>query len=65
VTSSLGTLILAVVVVVSTTVALCLGHIDSQTFLGIIGAITGLGMGAGIHAAGVATTPSGSGAAQS
>ena len=42
-----------VVVVASATVALCLGHIDGEAYLGFIGTLVGGGVGAGIHAAGV------------
>jgi len=40
-------------VVVAATVAVWHGSIDSQSYIGLIAAVLGLGAGAGIHAAGV------------
>lgn len=34
------------------TVAVCLGKIDAPTYIGIVGPVLGIGVGAGVHAAG-------------
>jgi hypothetical protein len=41
------------VVVVAATVALWHNSLDGQSYFGLLGAVLGLGAGAGIHAAGV------------
>jgi hypothetical protein len=33
----------------------CLGKIDAPTYIGIVGPVLGIGVGAGVHASGVAT----------
>lgn len=42
-----------IVAMVSATVAVCLGHIDAQTYATIVGASIGFGGGVGAHASGV------------
>lgn len=44
---------LAIVAIAGATVAVCLGHIDSSSYTGIVGVALGGGIGAGAHAAGV------------
>lgn len=45
--------IIAIVAICGATVAVCLGHIDSAAFTGIVAGVGGGGLGAGAHAAGV------------
>jgi hypothetical protein len=45
--------VVAVVAIAGATVAVCLGHIDPQTFAAIVGVFGGAGIGVGAHAAGV------------
>ncbi len=47
-----GTALIGLAATVGATVAVCLGHIDSATYIAIIGPLAGVGVGAGIHAAG-------------
>lgn len=44
---------IAIVAIISATVAVCLGHIDSAAFTGIVAAVGGGGLAAGAHASGV------------
>lgn len=37
---------------IGATVAVCLGKIDAPTYIGIVGPVLGIGVGAGVHAAG-------------
>lgn len=43
----------AIIAILSATVAVCTGHIDGGTFAGLVGSAMGVGIGAGAHAAGV------------
>ena len=43
----------AIAALVCATVAVCLGHLDSGAYAGIVGSVVGLALGAGAHAAGV------------
>lgn len=45
--------VVAVVAIIGSTVAVCLGSIDGGAYAGIVGAFGGIGAGAGAHAAGV------------
>lgn len=49
----LGAFMLALAGVAGATVAVCLGHIDQPTYIGLVGPILGVGIGAGVHAQGV------------
>ena len=49
----LGAFVLALAGVAGATVAVCLGHIDQPTYIGLVGPILGVGIGAGVHAQGV------------
>jgi len=40
--------------VIGATVAVCMGKIDAPTYIGIVGPVLGVGVGAGVHAAGTA-----------
>ena len=60
-TAQLGAFVLALAGVVGATVAVCLGHIDSPTYIGLVGPVLGVGVGAGIHAQGVNTGSGGTG----
>ena len=53
--SAVGTAVIGLAAVIGATVAVCLGHIDSATYIAIIGPIAGVGVGAGVHAQGVTT----------
>ena len=44
--------IVSVVAIAAATVALCLGHLDAQTYATIVGVFGGVGVGVGAHAAG-------------
>lgn len=55
--STLGTALIGFAAVVGATVAVCLGHIDTSTYIAVVGPLAGVGVGAGIHAAGVNTQP--------
>lgn len=44
---------LAAIGVICATVAVCLGQIDAPTYLGLVGPVLGVGVGFGVHAAGV------------
>lgn len=44
--------VVALAVIAGATVALCLGHLDSQTFAALVGSFGGAGVGIGAHAAG-------------
>lgn len=46
---------LAIVGVIGATVAVCLGHIDAETYIALVGPVVGAGVGVGAHAAGVTT----------
>ncbi len=46
---------IALTAIAAATVAVVLGHITGEAFVGIVTAFGGLGAGAGIHASGVAT----------
>lgn len=54
-TAQLGAFVLALAGVTGATVAVCLGHIDQPTYIGLVGPVLGVGVGAGIHAQGVST----------
>ncbi len=41
--------------IIGASVAVSLGHIDTATYIAIIGPIAGVGVGAGVHASGVST----------
>lgn len=45
--------IIAVVAIIGATVAVCLGHIDTSTYSGIVGVGIGGGLGVGAHSSGV------------
>lgn len=57
------TLLIGLASVVGATVAVCLGHIDQSTYIAIVAAVGGVGLGAGVHAAGVNTSTSSGGTA--
>lgn len=65
VTPQLTALLVGLAGVIGATVAVCLGHIDAPTYIGVVGPVLGVGVGAGIHAAGVDTQPSSGGSAGS
>lgn len=48
-----GAIGIAFVAIVGAVVAVCLGKIDSSTFVAVLTAFGGFGAGAGVHAAGV------------
>lgn len=45
--------VIALAAIVGATIAVCLGHIDSGAYTGLVGVALGGGVGAGAHAAGV------------
>lgn len=45
--------IVAAIAIAGATVAVCLGHIDSATFVAVVGTFGGVVTGAGAHASGV------------
>ena len=53
----LATALVALAGIIAATVAVCTGHIGESTFIALVGPILGGAAGAGIHAAGVQTTP--------
>ena len=57
--TQLGAFALGIVGIVGATVAVCLGHIDAPTYIAVVGPVLGVGVGAGVHAAGttVPTVP--------
>jgi hypothetical protein len=50
--TQLGAYALGLAAVVGATVAVCLGKIDAPTYVSIVVAFGGVGVGAGVHAAG-------------
>lgn len=52
-------LVLGALGIVGANVAVCLDKIDAPTYIGIVGTVLGVGVGAGVHAAGtsVPTVP--------
>lgn len=46
--------IVAVTAIIGATVAVCLGQIDGQAYSTLVGTVAGIGVGAGVHASGVA-----------
>jgi hypothetical protein len=61
VSTQTGAFVLALAGVIGSTVAVCLGHIDTSTYVALVGPIVGAAAGVGAHAAGVTTTASGGG----
>jgi hypothetical protein len=55
VTTQLTALVIGLAAVVGASVAVCLGHIDQSTYIAVVAAFGGVGVGAGVHAAGVNT----------
>ena len=51
--TQLYALLIGLTTVVGATVAVCTGHIDPTTFIALVGPVGGVGVGAGVHAAGV------------
>lgn len=54
-TTALAGYALAAFAIIGATVAVCLGHIDQQTYATIVGFGAGGGLGVGAHAAGQAS----------
>lgn len=50
--TQLGAVLLGLAGVAAATTAVCLGKIDAQSFTAIISGVLGIGLGAGVHAAG-------------
>ena len=59
--SSLSTVVLAVAAIVSAAALTWHGSIDGQAFVAIVSGTLGLGVGSGIHAAGVKSGGAGGG----
>ena len=55
VTPQITALAIGLAAIVGASVAVCLGHIDAPTYIGIVSAFGGVGVGAGVHAAGTTT----------
>lgn len=53
--TQISTTLIGLAAVVGATVAVCLGHIDTSTYVAIVGPLAGIGVGAGVHAAGTNT----------
>lgn len=51
--TQLGGLAIALTAVIGATVAVCLSKIDAPTYVAIVTVFGGVGVGAGVHAAGV------------
>lgn len=54
-TPQLTALVIGLAAVVGASVAVSLGHIDSSTYIAVVAAFGGVGVGAGVHAAGTTT----------
>lgn len=52
--TQLGAYALGLAAIIGATVAVCLGKIDAPTYIGVVVAFGGVGVGAGVHAAGTA-----------
>lgn len=52
--TQLGAYALGLAAVIGATVSVCLGKIDAPTYVSIVVAFGGVGVGAGVHAAGTA-----------
>lgn len=50
--TTIAALVIAGLALVGATVAVCLGHIDQQSYVGLVGLALGGGIGVGAHAAG-------------
>ena len=50
--AQLGVTLIAVAGIAGATVAVSLGKIDGQTYAAIVSGVLGIGLGAGVHAAG-------------
>lgn len=59
ISTQLSALAIGLAAVVGASVAVSLGHIDTATYIAVVSSFGGVGVGAGIHAAGVNTTPAG------
>lgn len=55
VTPQLTALVLGTVAIVGSSIAVCLGHIDPSTYVAIVAAFGGIGVGAGVNHAGTVT----------
>ena len=51
----LGTLVIGVAAIAGATVAVALGHIDGQSYTGLVSGVVGVGLGVGAHATGVSS----------
>jgi hypothetical protein len=51
-TPQLTALAVGLVAIVGASVAVCLGHIDPSTYIAVVASFGGVGVGAGVHAAG-------------
>lgn len=52
--TQIGALLLGLAAVIGATVAVCLGKIDAPTYIAVVTTFGGVGVGAGVHAAGTA-----------
>ncbi len=59
--TTVGGMVIFLAAIISATVAVSLGHIDSQTYSTILGAALGFGGGVGAHASGVKQGSGGNG----
>lgn len=50
--AQLGVTLIALAGIAGATVAVSLGKIDAQSYVGIVSGVIGIGLGAGVHAAG-------------
>lgn len=55
VTPQLTALLFGLAGIIGASVAVCLGHIDTSTYIAIVGPVLGVGVGAGVHASGTTT----------
>lgn len=53
ITPQLTALVIGTTAIVGASVAVCLGHIDAATYIGVVSAFGGVGVGAGVLHAGV------------
>lgn len=53
--SQVGAILIALAAIISATVAVTTGHIDTATYIAIVGPVAGVGVGIGAHSAGVAS----------
>ena len=56
--TAFGPFLIGLAAVIGASVAVCLGHIDSATYIALVGPVAGVGVGAGVHAAGVGSASS-------